>query len=64
MATVLYPHQKRAIEKLKPGSILVGGVGSGKTLTALVYFFEKICGGKTVQNGGNEYSPRLIEKEL
>ena len=37
----LYPHQRAAVEKLKPGSILVGGVGSGKTLTSLVYFYEK-----------------------
>ena len=60
----LYDHQKRAIEKLKPGSVLVGGVGSGKTLTALVYFFEKICGGKTPQIDSNVYSPRRIEKDL
>ena len=60
----LYDHQKRAIEKLKPGSVLVGSVGSGKTLTALVYFFEKICGGKTPKPDDNTYSPRYIEKEL
>ena len=60
----LYDHQKRAIEKLKPGSVLVGGVGSGKTLTALVYFFEKICGGKTPQANDNTYIPRRIEKDL
>lgn len=34
----LYPHQLEALEKLLPGSILYGGVGSGKTLTALAYF--------------------------
>lgn len=60
----LYDHQKRAIEKLKPGSVLVGGVGSGKTLTALVYFFEKVCGGKTPQPNDNTYIPRRIEKDL
>lgn len=60
----LYDHQKRAIEKLKPGSVLVGGVGSGKTLTALVYFFEKVCGGKTPQSNDNTYIPRRIEKDL
>ena len=36
----LYSHQKKAVEKLKSGSILYGGVGSGKTLTSL-YFFNK-----------------------
>lgn len=60
----LYDHQKKAIEKLKPGSILVGGVGSGKTLTSLVYFYEKICGGKVIQKTNNDYSPMRLNKEL
>lgn len=42
----LYNYQKEAINKLKTGSILCGGVGSGKSLTSLVYYFEKECGGK------------------
>lgn len=60
----LYDHQKRAIEKLKPGSILVGGVGSGKTLTSLVYFYEKICGGKLFDKDSNTYSPMHVKKDL
>lgn len=35
---LLYPHQLEAIEKLAPGKILVGGVGVGKTMTALGYY--------------------------
>ena len=41
-------NQRKAVNRLKPGSILVGGTGSGKSRTALVYFFSKICGGKIV----------------
>mgnify|MGYP004448137929 CR=1 FL=1 len=37
--------QKKAITKLRNGSILCGGVGTGKSLTALVYFLENVCQG-------------------
>lgn len=39
----LYSDQEIALEKLQTGSILVGGVGSGKSITALAYFFDKVC---------------------
>ncbi len=38
-------NQIDALNKLKSGSILVGGTGSGKSRTALAYFFVKECGG-------------------
>lgn len=39
----LFPHQLDAISKLKSGSILNGGVGSGKTITSLVFYKENFA---------------------
>lgn len=39
MAIRLYDNQREAIFKLDSGKVLKGGVGSGKTITALCYYF-------------------------
>lgn len=43
----LKPHQQAAVDKLENGKILWGGVGTGKTITSLVYYFTKVMGGVT-----------------
>lgn len=40
----LYQHQKDAVEKMHDGCILCGNVGSGKSRTAIFYYFKE-CGG-------------------
>lgn len=40
-----FQHQEKAIKQLRSGSILCGGVGSGKSRTSLGYFLIKECKG-------------------
>lgn len=51
MSLSLYDHQLSAIEQLKSGSILCGGVGSGKSRTALAYYYLKEAKGSLEING-------------
>ena len=56
--------QLSAVGRLKNGSILVGGVGSGKSRTGLTYFFTKECKGSICINQKGSYSPMKEPKDL
>lgn len=45
MAVELASYQLKAIDELNNGSILCGGVGSGKSRTSLGYYLFKVCRG-------------------
>ena len=58
MAFKLFDHQKEALGKMKNGCILNGGVGSGKSITSLAYYFM-LEGGKL-----DPYSPMINPRDL
>ena len=49
----LYDYQLDAIKKMKNGCILCGGVGSGKSMTSLAYFYMRNGGDMSFLTGGN-----------
>lgn len=63
MSIKLYDYQMDAIHKLNTGSILCGGVGSGKSLTALGYYYIR-QGGSEAYLSGEEYIEMKKPKDL
>lgn len=56
----LYDYQLDAVNRMKSGCILCGGVGSGKSRTSLAYYYKE-QGGKI---GTNRYIPMQKPKDL
>lgn len=60
----LYEPQRAAVGRLKTGCILSGGVGTGKSITALAYYYTRVCGGSIRPDGstvpGRSFVPLTI----
>ncbi len=64
MAINLDTGQINAMNQLKNGCILCGGVGSGKSRTAIAYYYTTVCGGTLQINEDGIDSPMENEKNL
>jgi len=53
VAVVYRPEQIQAVRQLRSGSILAGGVGSGKTLTSLAWYLTSVCNAASFKKGGS-----------
>lgn len=60
----LWEYQLDAIDKMKNGSILCGGVGSGKSRTAIAYYYLKECLGDIKINGKGKYNKPQKPRDL
>lgn len=67
MSVSLYDYQKDAVKRLESGCILCGGVGSGKSRTAIAYYFCRECDGSLdgMDDGfDSDYVPMKNPKDL
>lgn len=64
MGLEFYPHQLKALEEMKNGCILNGDVGTGKSITAVAYYFLKVCRGNVRHNGFGDFAPMEKPRDL
>lgn len=60
----LAQHQLEALDKMHNGCILRGDVGSGKSRTALAYYYLKVCQGELAINGKGSLREMKTPRDL
>lgn len=60
----LYEYQLDAVNRMRNGCILCGGVGSGKSLTSLSYYYLTQGGNKKFLEGDKHYYPMKKPRDL
>lgn len=63
MAVNPMPHQVTAVKKMHNGCILTGGVGTGKSVTSLLYWYMRVCHGVPPMPG-IETQPMKTPKDM
>lgn len=64
MLIELYQHQIEAVNKMHNGCILCGDVGTGKSRTALAYYYAKVCGAHLPFNVGGSPGAMRAPRDL
>lgn len=60
----LYDYQIEAISEMKNGCILAGDVGTGKSRTALAYYYTRVCDGSLNINGNGTWTKMRNPRNL
>lgn len=64
MAVDLAAHQLKVVEEIRNGTIVAGGVGTGKSRVAIAYYYLKECRGSIRINGEGHFEDFQSPKDL